>query len=65
MTIRGTAIVTGAGTGIGKAVASALLKNGWNTVFVGRRKDKLDEAVAAAGKGEAKGVGGFLRRHET
>jgi NAD(P)-dependent dehydrogenase (short-subunit alcohol dehydrogenase family) len=48
MSIRGTAIVTGAGTGIGKAVAAALLKNGWNTVFVGRRKDKLDEAVAEA-----------------
>ncbi|RVD31986.1 3-oxoacyl-ACP reductase, partial [Mesorhizobium sp. M4A.F.Ca.ET.020.02.1.1] len=25
-----TAIVTGAGTGIGKSVATALLKNGWN-----------------------------------
>jgi NAD(P)-dependent dehydrogenase (short-subunit alcohol dehydrogenase family) len=54
MSIRGTAIVTGAGTGIGKAVATALLKDGWNTVFVGRRKDKLDEAVAAAGRAEAK-----------
>ena len=32
-----TAIVTGAGTGIGKAVATALLKAGWNTVFTGRR----------------------------
>ena len=38
-----TAIVTGAGTGIGKAVAIALLKAGWNTVFTGRR------AVAARG----------------
>ena len=33
-----TAIVTGAGTGIGKAVAIALLKAGWNTVFTGRRR---------------------------
>lgn len=51
-----TAIVTGAGTGIGRSVAAALLKNGWNTVFVGRRKDKLDEAVAAAGTHEAQAL---------
>jgi NAD(P)-dependent dehydrogenase (short-subunit alcohol dehydrogenase family) len=56
MGIRGTAIVTGAGTGIGKAVATALLKNGWNTVFVGRRKDKLDEAVAEAGPTSTKAL---------
>jgi NAD(P)-dependent dehydrogenase (short-subunit alcohol dehydrogenase family) len=49
-----TAIVTGAGTGIGKATATALLKAGWNTVFAGRRQDVLDEAVRAAGSTEAK-----------
>lgn len=43
-----TAIVTGAGSGIGKATAAALLAEGWNTVFVGRRKSLLDEAAAAA-----------------
>jgi NAD(P)-dependent dehydrogenase (short-subunit alcohol dehydrogenase family) len=43
-----TAIVTGAGTGIGKATATALLAEGWNTVFVGRRKDVLDQAVVEA-----------------
>jgi NAD(P)-dependent dehydrogenase (short-subunit alcohol dehydrogenase family) len=43
-----TAIVTGAGSGIGKATAAALLADGWNTVFVGRRKNLLDEAVAEA-----------------
>jgi NAD(P)-dependent dehydrogenase (short-subunit alcohol dehydrogenase family) len=43
-----TAIVTGAGSGIGKATAAALLADGWNTVFVGRRKSLLDEAVAEA-----------------
>ena len=46
-----TAIVTGAGTGVGKNVATALLKNGWNTVFCGRRKALLDAAVAEAGSG--------------
>ena len=51
-----TAIVTGAGTGIGKAVATALLKAGWNTVFTGRRVSLLEEAVAAAGKTEARAL---------
>jgi NAD(P)-dependent dehydrogenase (short-subunit alcohol dehydrogenase family) len=43
-----TAIVTGAGSGIGKATAAALLAEGWNTVFVGRRKDVLDDAATSA-----------------
>ena len=43
-----TAVVTGAGTGIGKAVATALIKDGWNTVFVGRRQALLDQAVGDA-----------------
>jgi len=51
-----TAIVTGAGTGIGKASAIALLAEGWNTVFVGRRKNVLDEAVAEAEKSSASGA---------
>ena len=51
-----TAVVTGAGTGIGKAVAATLLKNGWNTVFCGRRQATLDEAVAAAGSTDAKAL---------
>ncbi len=51
-----TAVVTGAGTGIGKAVATALLRNGWNTVFCGRRQAVLDEAVAAAAPGETRGL---------
>jgi len=51
-----TAIVTGAGTGIGKAAATALLKAGWNTVFVGRRQAVLDEAVHAAGGTAAKAL---------
>jgi NAD(P)-dependent dehydrogenase (short-subunit alcohol dehydrogenase family) len=52
-----TAIVTGAGSGIGKAVATALLKAGWNTVFCGRRKPMLDAAIAEAGKTEAGALG--------
>ncbi len=43
------AIVTGAGSGIGKAVALALLADGWRVVFAGRRKEPLDAAIAEAG----------------
>ena len=43
------AIVTGAGTGIGKASALALLKAGWHVVFAGRRADVLEKALAEAG----------------
>ncbi|QDZ02754.1 SDR family oxidoreductase [Nitratireductor mangrovi] len=43
------AIVTGAGSGIGKAVALALLADGWNTVLAGRRANLLDDAAAIAG----------------
>ncbi|RUM97506.1 SDR family oxidoreductase [Pseudaminobacter arsenicus] len=51
-----TAIVTGAGTGIGKAVATALLRAGWNTVFCGRRKPLLDEAIAEVGQTQAQAL---------
>jgi len=50
------AIVTGAGTGIGKAVATALLKDGWNTVFCGRRLGVLERAIVDAGPSEAKAL---------
>jgi NAD(P)-dependent dehydrogenase (short-subunit alcohol dehydrogenase family) len=40
------ALVTGAGTGIGKAVALALMKDGYATVLAGRRKDKLEETAS-------------------
>jgi NAD(P)-dependent dehydrogenase (short-subunit alcohol dehydrogenase family) len=44
-----TAIVTGAGTGIGKACALALLGEGFNVVFAGRRREPLEAAIAEAG----------------
>ena len=43
------AIVTGAGTGIGKAVALALVEDGYSVVFAGRRAELLDEAIKCAG----------------
>ena len=39
------AMVTGAGTGVGKAVALALMGEGFSLVLAGRRKDKLEETV--------------------
>jgi NAD(P)-dependent dehydrogenase (short-subunit alcohol dehydrogenase family) len=41
------ALVTGAGTGIGKAVALALMREGYAVALAGRRLDKLDETAAA------------------
>ena len=43
------AIVTGAGSGIGRAVALALMKDGYDTALAGRRKDAL-EKTAELGK---------------
>lgn len=40
------AIVTGAGTGIGKAAALALLKDGYHVVLAGRRPEPLHEVIA-------------------
>ena len=43
------ALVTGAGTGIGKSAALALLKDGYRVALVGRRKELLEKAAADSG----------------
>lgn len=41
------ALVTGGGTGVGKAVSRSLSTEGWRVVITGRRKDVLEAAAAA------------------
>lgn len=43
----GVALVTGAGSGIGRAIALALGRGGRRVVLVGRRRDPLEETGAA------------------
>ena len=50
------AIVTGAGSGIGKAAAIALLQDGYHVALAGRRKDRLEQAVSEAGPAGARGL---------
>jgi NADP-dependent 3-hydroxy acid dehydrogenase YdfG len=44
------AMVTGAGSGIGRAVALAFAENGYSVVLAGRRIERLQETAAAAGQ---------------
>ena len=46
MTQRRVAIVTGAGSGIGKSASLALLKDGYHVGLVGRRKEMLEKTAA-------------------
>ena len=45
------AVVTGAGSGIGRACALALLQDGWAVALAGRRADALHATAALAGAG--------------
>jgi len=48
-TTKKVALVTGAGSGIGRHIALALLRNGYSVVLAGRRVAALEETIAAAG----------------
>ncbi len=52
------AIVTGAGSGVGKATALALVRDGWTVALVGRRKEPLEAVAKEAGAGKAIAVTG-------
>jgi NAD(P)-dependent dehydrogenase (short-subunit alcohol dehydrogenase family) len=42
------AVVTGAGSGLGRSIARALLEDGFRIALLGRRRDPLEETAAAA-----------------
>ena len=51
-----TAIITGAGSGIGRACAQALVADGWQVAFVGRRLPALEESIAACAAGRERAL---------
>ncbi|RVU26200.1 SDR family oxidoreductase [Streptomyces antnestii] len=51
-----TAVVTGAGSGIGRAVALELLRAGWRVALAGRRAETLDATAALAPAAESLSV---------
>ena len=50
------AIVTGAGSGIGRGAAVALLAEGYSVALAGRREDALQESIAEAGADGARAL---------
>jgi NAD(P)-dependent dehydrogenase (short-subunit alcohol dehydrogenase family) len=48
MATTGVAVVTGAGSGLGRCIAQALLAAGWQVVAAGRRGQALEETLASA-----------------
>jgi NAD(P)-dependent dehydrogenase (short-subunit alcohol dehydrogenase family) len=50
------ALITGAGSGIGRACALALLAEGWHVMLVGRRAEALAETQALAGDATERAV---------
>ena len=59
-----TAIVTGAGSGIGKACALALLAEGWQVALVGRRLEALQQVATQSGSAGALAVAADVSNEE-
>ena len=53
------AVVTGAGTGIGRQVALALLREGYAVALAGRRAEPLNETAEMAGAAGPRAGGQF------
>src|SRR5262245_40201973 len=57
MTLNGkVAMVTGAGSGVGRATALALLREGYSVVLAGRRPEALEQTAAGAGADAARAL---------
>jgi NAD(P)-dependent dehydrogenase (short-subunit alcohol dehydrogenase family) len=54
-----TAVVTGAGSGVGRAIALRFAAEGWAVALVGRRAEPLAETMESAGAGAAGRMGVF------
>jgi NAD(P)-dependent dehydrogenase (short-subunit alcohol dehydrogenase family) len=53
------AVITGAGSGVGRAIALKFLGEGWNVGLVGRRQEALDETGELAGAAAANRIAKF------
>ena len=62
MATTGVAVVTGAGSGLGRSITRALLEAGWQVAAAGRRWAPLQETVAAAPAAGCRAAGAH-RRH--
>jgi NAD(P)-dependent dehydrogenase (short-subunit alcohol dehydrogenase family) len=51
--MKGIALVTGAGSGIGRASALALLADGWQVALIGRRREPLEETASLSGAADS------------
>ena len=59
------ALITGAGSGIGKAVTLAFLREGYSVVLAGRREDALEAVVKESGSSKALAVATDVSRAES
>ena len=64
MAQRKTVIVTGAGTGIGRATALRFAQDGYNVVLNGRSRPALDEVAAEIGEAVLVAPGNVANRDE-
>ena len=53
-----TVLITGGGSGIGRAIAHAFLDNGANVAVVGRREEKLRETLSRYAEAQVLAVPG-------
>ena len=51
------AVITGAGSGIGRATALAFLEDGWRVALAGRRKEPLEETLKLSGVAHDRAIG--------